>query len=204
MIIYKATSKTSGKSYIGKTTNSLSQRRGEHERTANANSSNSHFHNAISKYGKGDFEWSTLEAVNIENDLNLLEIKLIEEHSTFTDGYNQSKGGEGKTGYKFTTEASKNMSESLKKAYRDGRKPSNFTNISEDSVKRIRDGAREWANENTKGEKNGMWGNGNPISVEGTIYTTMREAAAAVGVHHKTIKYRLGSSSTKFSNYFRV
>ena len=74
MLIYKATSKTSGKSYIGKTTNTLKQRVGEHIRKSKKSKHTNHFHNAIKKYGKDDFVWEILDTCDSEEELNIIFI----------------------------------------------------------------------------------------------------------------------------------
>ena len=202
MIIYKATSKTSGKSYIGKTTNTLKQRIGEHNRKSIKSKHTNHFHNAIKKYGKDDFIWEILDTCDSEVELNLLEIKYIKLHNTYGNGYNLSLGGEGQTGYKYTGEHSKKMSESMKKAYEEGRKKSVFDTMTEESIKKIREGASKWAKEITIGEKNGMGGKGKKIKIDGKIFNNMREAAEEFNVHKKTIQYRLNSDN--FKNYERL
>lgn len=55
MIIYKSTSKTTGKAYIGKTTKPLKQRITQHLSKSKISNHTNHFHNAIKKYGKDDF-----------------------------------------------------------------------------------------------------------------------------------------------------
>jgi group I intron endonuclease len=202
MLIYKATSKTSGKSYIGKTTNTLKQRVGEHIRKSKKSKHTNHFHNAIKKYGKDDFVWEILDTCDSEEELNILEVKHIKSHNTYSDGYNLSLGGEGQTGYKYTNEHSKKMSDSLKKAYREGRKKSVFETMSDESINKIREGASKWAKENTVGNKNGMWGKGKKIKIDNKIYNNMREAAEDLNVHKKTIQYRLNSDN--FKNYERL
>lgn len=202
MIVYKATSKTSGKSYIGKTTNTLKQRIGEHVRKSKTSKHTNHFHNAIKKYGEDDFVWEVLDNCDDEEVLNILEIKYIKLHNTYNDGYNLSLGGEGQTGYKYTEEHSKNMSVSMKKAYSEGRKKSVFETMSDESINKIREGAKKWCKENTIGEKNGMWGKGKKIKIEDKIYNNMREASEELGVHIKTIQYRLNSDN--FGNYERL
>lgn len=202
MIIYKATSKTSGKSYIGKTINSLSQRKNEHLRKVKFSNHTNHFHNAIKKYGKDDFMWEIIDTCDDEDKLNSLEVKYIFEYDTYNSGYNLTLGGEGQTGYKYTEEHSKKMSDSLKLAYKEGRKKSVFDNMSDDSIKNIRNGASKWSKANTKGEKNPMWGKGKNILAEGKIFNNMREASEFLGVHKKTIQYRLNSDN--FKNYKRL
>ena len=65
MIIYKATNKINGKSYIGQTTKELDERIKGH---LNSNK-NLYFHKALEKYSIDNFEWTILEECNDENEL---------------------------------------------------------------------------------------------------------------------------------------
>jgi TPP-dependent indolepyruvate ferredoxin oxidoreductase alpha subunit len=113
-----------------------------------------------------------------------------------------SIGGEGQTGYKYTEEHSKKLSDSLKESYKNGTRKPIFESLSKESVKKIREGASRWAKENTVGEKNPMWGKGKIIIIDGIEYNTMREASEYLGVHIKTIQYRLNSPN--FEEYCRT
>ena len=88
-VIYKATSKTSGKSYIGKTTYGLHERKSQHLRSARNNVKNGMIlHNAIRKYGETDFEWEIVfTSVNLII-LGLAEAECIYYYDTLNNGYN--------------------------------------------------------------------------------------------------------------------
>jgi len=96
MIIYMATSKTNGKSYIGQSVRSLQTRKSEHFRSAEK-SYGKHkmlIHQAITELGSGDFEWQILETCNSLDELNIREkfyIKLL--NTLAPNGYNQTTGG---------------------------------------------------------------------------------------------------------------
>jgi len=94
MLIYKITHRTNSKVYIGQTINSLKDRWTQHC----CCKQNTPFHNAIRKYGKDDFELSTLiENVQSIEELNLLEESLIKSHSSmWPNGYNLKEGGHNK------------------------------------------------------------------------------------------------------------
>jgi group I intron endonuclease len=97
MLIYKATSKTSKKSYIGKTMRTLETRKRGHRRRSRHCSY--HFYNAIRKYGFEDFYWEIIENdINDENVLSEREIFWIKYYNTYNDGYNATAGGEGSSG----------------------------------------------------------------------------------------------------------
>ena len=96
MIIYKATSKTTGKVYIGQTHQTLEKRKSQHRSRAMTNyDPTNHFHNAIRKYGFSDFDFQIVED-NITNDeeLNTKEKYWIEYYNSYYDGYNSTLGGE--------------------------------------------------------------------------------------------------------------
>ena len=95
-LIYMATSKTSGKSYIGQTMR-FKKRKIEHKRDSfNVNSKeyNTHFHRAIRLYGFQDFTWKILADNILLEKLNLEEILAIYIYDTFYEGYNMTIGGD--------------------------------------------------------------------------------------------------------------
>lgn len=94
--IYKFTSKTSGKSYIGQTKQLPSARKSAHLAGAfneNNKSYNSKFYRAIRKYGKEDFDYEVLCECNNGN-LNEMECKFIEQFDSYSNGYNETTGGD--------------------------------------------------------------------------------------------------------------
>ena len=88
-IIYKVTSKTTGKSYIGKTTYGLHERRLQHLRSARNKVKNGMIlHHAIRKYGETDFEWEEVFASDNLIILGLAEAECIHYYDTLENGYN--------------------------------------------------------------------------------------------------------------------
>lgn len=112
-VIYKATSRTSGKSYIGKTQKGLTIRKAEHIREAFSGCSKKYFHKALAKYGVNDFSWEVLEECS-DSEAFEREILQIAEHKTFGEGYNLTKGGEGSTGRICTDEMKAKISKANK------------------------------------------------------------------------------------------
>lgn len=130
--IYKATSKTSGKSYIGQTRSHIIDRMKYREfgylkrwqthvtEAYNPNATQCvALNNAIKLYGESDFTVELIDTCGIEHDdiddLNYLETYYIEKYSTTTpNGYNLDKGGDSKI---FTEEKRQNISTALKKFY---------------------------------------------------------------------------------------
>ena len=108
-IIYKAVSKSTGKVYIGQTTQGLKRRISQHIRAAK-NNRKGHFMNALRLYGKEDFEWSIICSIYdstkelISDRLNVLERYFVSEYDSFNNGYNATIGGDGTTGHSLTPE----------------------------------------------------------------------------------------------------
>lgn len=88
-IIYKATNKINGKSYIGKTIN-FKRRKYEHK-----HNSNSYFYKAMKKYGLRNFKWEIIDCALFEEILYKMEKYYIKKLKTkFPNGYNLTDGGE--------------------------------------------------------------------------------------------------------------
>lgn len=105
--IYKATSSTSDKCYIGQTLRKFEHRKREHLYHAFSEKSpyfKSHFYRAIRKYGIEDFNWEIIDVYeNNDKDVTyetifLLEEKYIKEFDSFKNGYNLNYGGKGSKG----------------------------------------------------------------------------------------------------------
>lgn len=93
--IYKFTSKTSNKSYIGQSVDIL-KRYNEHKNQAfnkKVHHYSCHFYRAIRKYGFTDFIFEILEECS-KKQLNEREMYWIQHYDTFHNGYNMTKGGE--------------------------------------------------------------------------------------------------------------
>jgi group I intron endonuclease len=115
-IIYKATNLINGKCYVGKTTKTLEERIKGHFDIVRYKKPSYYFHKALLKYGDENFKWEILCSCDDELLLNIREtMKIIVEHSHVSEnGYNMTWGGEGVSGYKFTDNQKKKMSESHK------------------------------------------------------------------------------------------
>jgi group I intron endonuclease len=77
-----------------------------------------HLYRAIRKYGLDKFSVAVIDQVPIEK-LNQREIDLILEYDTFHNGYNMTKGGEGRLGYKHSNDSKQKMSSAQKKRWED-------------------------------------------------------------------------------------
>lgn len=110
-IIYKATCRMTGLSYIGLTIQDLNRRMVEHKSNAKYYTKNTQkFYLAIKKYDIDSFEFDIVDYVDYETGvegiqldevrrcaikLRQLERDYIEEFNTFENGYNNTRGGEG-------------------------------------------------------------------------------------------------------------
>lgn len=98
-VIYMATNKINGKSYIGHT-NNLQRRKREHRKGGRdlekySPNKTSAFYRAINKYGFENFEWHILEECSDDLDIRKkLEQKYILKYGTYGKGYNLTPGGE--------------------------------------------------------------------------------------------------------------
>lgn len=91
--IYRATSKTTGKSYIGFTSVSLGKRKAGHKSRA-LKGTVGKFYSAIRKYGWDDFDWDEVYVSwDSQYCLDYAEQLIIEMYNSLTDGYNSTVGG---------------------------------------------------------------------------------------------------------------
>lgn len=118
-VIYKATNKINGKSYVGQTIQSLSKRKIKHiSDSVLKKETNSKFHNAIRKYGRENFNWQILKKCVID-DIDKEEIRFIEKFGTISNGYNIAVGGKvlrGKDSPQYGKPLSKETKDKLSKA----------------------------------------------------------------------------------------
>lgn len=117
-IIYLATNQIDGKCYVGKTTQTLSERKIDHKYAAKKKFyPNCYFHNALESSGWNNFQWEVLCECESKEILNIREtMKIIVNHSHWTEnGYNMTWGGDGQNkGYKPSEETKRKLSISCK------------------------------------------------------------------------------------------
>lgn len=113
MIIYKATNKINGMSYIGQTTQRLKYRKIAHKTKAfSCKTKDTYFYRAIKKYGFDSFDWQILEHCDSKEELDEMEFHYIKQYNTFKpEGYNLTFGGEGSVGYRHTNKTRSIMSD---------------------------------------------------------------------------------------------
>ncbi len=93
MLIYKVENKINYKAYVGQTIGNLDKRRIGHMSRV-CKGCNFPFHNAIRKYGKGNFDWEIIDECSNIDELNIREKYWIKELNTLVpNGYNLQTGG---------------------------------------------------------------------------------------------------------------
>lgn len=97
--VYQLTNVETGDTYIGITTQTVSARWREHRYKANGARCNTWLHRAIRKYGPSAFIVEEVASAISRPALLAAEIELIHDRRPT---YNQSHGGEGTTGRKFS------------------------------------------------------------------------------------------------------
>jgi group I intron endonuclease len=113
-LIYIHTCTITGKSYIGQTINGMENRWKDHVRAARRNIDNNHFYNALRKYGADVWTHGILVLLSKNQaDTDSEEIRYIDEHDTFHNGYNGTKGGGGTSGNKWSEEEKATRSASM-------------------------------------------------------------------------------------------
>jgi group I intron endonuclease len=117
------------KLYIGKTITTFKNRKQQHLRYAFNYNSQTHFHRALRKYGKENFEWSIIKKCENEKELNETEIFYIDNFKSIKNGYNLTQGGEGSTGFTHSNKSKEKMSLDRKGKYTGKNNPMHIHNI---------------------------------------------------------------------------
>src|ERR1035437_824442 len=100
-LLYYATSKTTGKKYVGVTSKTLEKRKSGHFRTSKLKKyEHLHFYRAAKKYGWDDFEWSILCTSENMDMIFKFEDVIVDKFDLIKKGYNSAPGGIGGTGKK--------------------------------------------------------------------------------------------------------
>lgn len=108
-IIYIATCKNNGKSYIGQTIQTINIRKRKHINDSKKESTK--FYYAVRKYGFNSFKWRILYNGIPYKLLDIAEICAIYTYNTYDKGYNSTLGGGATLGHKHTAQTKKKMSE---------------------------------------------------------------------------------------------
>ena len=95
--IYKITNILNGKMYIGKTSSTIEARWKEHREDATCRSKEHRpLYSAIQKYGANNFVVEQIEEVPNDEIACERETFWIEHYGSFKNGYNATKGGDGR------------------------------------------------------------------------------------------------------------
>lgn len=178
MIIYKVTNKTTGKMYIGQTTQSLPERWWQHCNRCPSQTHRSYIYNAIQQYGENDFIVEEIDTAESLEELNIKEQTYIKVFKTLApNGYNLQPGGKGKQCHEDTKAK---ISQTLK-----GRP---FKNRYTGGNKAPRTKAqKEHLSRLNKGKPNIALYKKVLCVETGTIYESVNACAAAFGINRVTI-----------------
>ena len=101
MFIYKITNIKNNKPYIGQTIYAPIERWKRHCQDAMSNRLDTHFARAIKKYGKENFRLEVIDTAQTQKELTQKESYWIEYYNTYHNGYNATKGGDGRQLYDY-------------------------------------------------------------------------------------------------------
>lgn len=114
MYIYKFTHVDTSRVYIGQTIQEPNRRRLEHLSDSRHTKRSHRFHNALRKYGEDSFVFEVIATASTLGELNLLEVKYINEYDSIKKGFNIRQGGDNKTHHQ---ESINKMKESQRAAH---------------------------------------------------------------------------------------
>jgi group I intron endonuclease len=202
-IIYKATNKINGKSYIGQTVVGLKTRKRKHIFNATTQRDNFHFHNALKKHDPKNFDWEIIhDNITDVEELNKLEIYYIGLYNTFKNGYNLTFGGASILGFKHSEESKKKISD----AQMGKNNPMYGKHHSEEAKRKlseVRKGKKR-SEEIRKKISKATNGKCNPraraIIINNRYFDIRKEAAKFMNVVPSTIRYRI-LHKTKWLDY---
>lgn len=103
--IYKIVNKVNGKVYIG-FTSKTNYRFDSHKKVSkNSKHSKRTLYKAVKKYGWEKFDFEIIyQSFDGDYCLKIMEPYFISEYNSFNNGYNMTKGGEGRLGFKHSEE----------------------------------------------------------------------------------------------------
>lgn len=92
--IYAIINKVNGKMYIGKSVDIETRIKRHFRELRKSIHHNKHLQRSFDFYGEDKFTWVILLECYFKNDLNEEEVSMIHEYSSYSDGYNETIGGE--------------------------------------------------------------------------------------------------------------
>src|SRR3990167_5801141 len=115
-IVYAHTNILNGKSYVGWTSKTIDWRWKKHLSSV-IHGSTFHFHTAIRIHGMLCWEHKTLQICENPKEAKLAEALWIERLDTYVNGYNETKGGDGHSGFIVSEETRRKISASRKRLF---------------------------------------------------------------------------------------
>ncbi|MCY1172719.1 group I intron endonuclease [compost metagenome] len=110
MIVYLIRNAVTGKCYVGQTRRTLQQRFYSHKKVVGKANACKALSDAMLKHGPENFTIELLCTCTSQADMDNMEIQMIAELGTFSPGgYNLTRGGGGKSGYKHSAESIEKM-----------------------------------------------------------------------------------------------
>jgi len=190
LYVYRITNNITGKIYIGKHSSSSV--------VNNYYGSGVAIKASIKKHGISNFTKDIICTCATERELNDMEIYHIEDSGAFKFGYNMTRGGEGKLGYKPTDEQKARQSATMIKFFAEN--PDVRAKISKNSSKMTgsKNGffgkklTKEHIDKMTAARVKAITGGANPSAVRllcvesGAEFDTAKDAAAYCGLKHST------------------
>lgn len=110
--IYRIENLVTHKSYIGQSVDIYSRWYDHTWLLDNKQHNNSHLVRSWHKYGPNNFKFTIVERCN-EDELNEREIYWVDYYDAYYNGYNQTKGGDGCLGKKWTDEEREKISRAI-------------------------------------------------------------------------------------------
>lgn len=212
--VYVITNLSNNKKYVGITNKTYIERFEKHKENARRNYerfANIALYHAIRKYGENMFRVELLETVNSWDKAKEREKYWINELKSYASGYNNTKGGDGTTGYQFTVEQIKSrkergLTDKHKRSISEGnaRYWLGKTHSEETKAKIRSSRACQTFSEKTRAKmgasKTGVKNHkSKQIQIDGVIYESINLASKILGIHSETVRKR--GLNPNFSNY---
>lgn len=202
--IYKITNKINGKCYIGQS-NDIKRRWKEH-RSKYSWKTNHVIYRAFKKYGFENFTFEIVEECEIEL-LSEKEIYYISKFNTYNDGYNETAGGEGISGFNHSEETKRKLSEKLS-----GEKHPNYGKPMSEDQKKLRSDifkGRVFSEETIdkmREAKIGVYDRGNHpkakmVECGGEVFECVKDCADTIGESYSKIKNWLSKKDNMPQKY---
>lgn len=106
--IYRIENLVNGKNYVGQSINIYKRWKNHIDDLKEGVHYNCHLQRSWNLYGEDSFKFSILEECSVE-ELNIKEILYVDKFHAYTNGYNQTFGGDGSIGYKHSEESLEKM-----------------------------------------------------------------------------------------------